>query len=109
MNPKSPADELATIRAEINRLKAREGELRAAYLTQPDLPRQGRWHQVELITHTTRVFDPRLLPVEVRNDPRFQRERVTRTLRTIPPLPPYPGKPTASPRSRSLFGHSLVH
>lgn len=109
MHSKSPADELAAIRAEIHRLKAREAELRAAYLTQPDLPRNGRWHRVELVTQTARVFDARLLPPEVRNDPQFMRERVTRTLRTIPALPPFPTKPTTPQRPRSLFGHELVH
>lgn len=77
----SPADELSDIRAEIQRLKRREAELRAAYLTRPDMPKVGRWFKVELVTQRARIFDPRLLPDAIRHDPAYNRERVTRTLR----------------------------
>jgi len=82
MNLKSPADELAEIRAEIWRLKRREAELRAAYLTRTDMPKVGRWFKVELITQRARVFDPRLLPETIRNDPAYCRDRVTRVLKS---------------------------
>lgn len=82
MFTQSPADELAEIRAEIARLRAREGELRAAYLSNAAMPRIGRWHKVDLVTHRQRIFEPRLLPEEIRLDPAFTREKVTRVLRS---------------------------
>ncbi|MBC7144679.1 MAG: hypothetical protein H5U24_04655 [Thioclava marina] len=81
---RSPADELAHIRAEIARLKRREAQLREAYLTQPGMPRLGRWTKVEIVTHSRQIFEPRLLPEDIRLDPAFQREKVTRLLRTMP-------------------------
>ncbi|KEO51202.1 hypothetical protein [Thioclava pacifica] len=84
LDHRSPADELAHIRAEIARLKRREAQLREAYLTQPDMPRLGRWTKVEIVTHSCQVFEPRLLPEDIRLDPAFQREKVTRLLRTTP-------------------------
>ncbi|OCX60924.1 hypothetical protein BFP70_15735 [Thioclava sp. SK-1] len=77
---KSPADELAEIRAEIQRLKAREAELREAWLTDADMPKIGRWNKVELVTHRQNIFDPRLLPDDIRHNPAYTREKVTRTL-----------------------------
>lgn len=82
MHHLNPADELAHIRAEMKRLKSREAELRAAFLTDPEMPRIGRWHKVDLLTERRTVFEPRLLPADIRNDPRFLRDRVTRVLRT---------------------------
>jgi len=114
MHLKSPADELAEIRAEIARLRAREGELRAAYLGSPAMPKIGRWHKVELKTLRHRIFDPRLLPEEIRLDPAFTREKVVRVLRTtrmplraveedVPEAVP----PRAPPRSRLFAGLQL--
>ena len=82
MTPTNPADELAEIRAEIARLKQREAELRMAYFATPDLPKIGRMHKVELVTRRRIVFEARLLPAEIRNDPTYIRERVMRVLRT---------------------------
>ncbi len=82
--PRTPADELAQIRAQIAQLKRREAELREAYLTQPDMPCLGRWTKVEIVTSRRQVLEPRLLPPEIRSDPAFQREKVTRTLQTRP-------------------------
>lgn len=79
---KSPADELAEIRAEIWRLKRREAELRAAYLTRADMPTVGRLFKVELVTQRERVFDPRLLPDAIRHDPAYSRDRVKRVLKS---------------------------
>lgn len=114
MHLKSPADELADIRAEIARLRAREGELRAAYLGSPEMPKIGRWHKVELKTLRHRVFDPRLLPEEIRLDPAFTREKVVRVLRTMRmPLravaedQPEAVPPRAPPRSRLFAGLQL--
>lgn len=77
-----PADELVAIRTEIARLRRREAELRAAFLTRPDLPTVGRWHKVEVVTQRSQVFDPRLLPDEIRLDPGYTREKVSRVLRS---------------------------
>lgn len=82
MFTQSPADELAELRAEIARLRAREGALREAYLRDAALPRIGRWHKVELVTQRQRVFEPRLLPEAIRLDPTYSREKVKRVLRT---------------------------
>lgn len=116
MFAQSPADELAEIRAEIARLRAREGELRAAYLSNAALPRVGRWHRVDLLTHRQRIFEPRLLPEDIRLDPAFTREKVTRVLRASRRLdlaPPeagadaQPARP-ATPRKR-LFATFTAH
>ncbi|OWY09990.1 MULTISPECIES: hypothetical protein [Thioclava] len=86
-DPRAPADELAQIRAQIARLRRREAELREAYLTRPDMPCLGRWTKVEIVTSRRKVFEPRLLPPEIRNDTAFQREKVTRRLQTSPHEP----------------------
>lgn len=112
MHPKSPADELAEIQCQIQRLKAREAQLRSAFLSRPDLPRIGRWHRVELVLQSARVFEPRLLPAEIRNDPRYLRDRVTRILRTHSTgaaTMPFRSQAAQSARNRSLFGHEPVH
>lgn len=118
LHPLSPADELADIRAEIARLKRREAVLRMAYMTDAAMPRRGRWHKVELVTQRRTVFEPRLLPPEIRNDPAYQRERVMRVLRpsrlaanaAFPPLEPAPD-PLAGlrpkPRRRLLTNPAL--
>lgn len=81
MHLTSPADELVAIRAEIARLRRREAELRAAFLTRPEVPKIGRWHKIEVVTQRHRVFDPRLLPDEIRLDPGYTREKIARVLR----------------------------
>ncbi|MEZ5685937.1 MAG: hypothetical protein R3D78_08590 [Paracoccaceae bacterium] len=113
----SPADELAEIRTELARLKRREAELRMAYLTDVAMPRVGRWHKVELVTQRRTVFEPRLLPADIRNNPAFLRERVTRVLRSsrlptperLPELEPAPD-PLAvlRPRPRPRFLAALA-
>ena len=62
MHRLSPADELAEIRAEIARLKAREAMLRTIFLRQPDAQRQGRWARVEVVETCQKRFNPALLP-----------------------------------------------
>lgn len=113
MHLKPLADELADIRAEIARLKRREAELRAAYLTQPELPRAGRRHRVELVTQHARIFDPRLLPAELRSDPAFQRDKITRVLRTVAIEPGEAEVPEPHQfdfaRPRSLFRFAAMH
>jgi hypothetical protein len=91
------ADELAEVRAEIARLRLRERQLRAILLQAPLADRQGRWTKVE-VTRTPRdVFDPALLPDEVRQDPRYQRPKLEEAVHCLPlPGPvrqPRPGWP----------------
>ncbi|EEW26545.1 hypothetical protein [Rhodobacter ferrooxidans] len=96
MHKLSPADELAEIRAEISRLKAREAVLRTIFLNSPDEALIGRWSRIEVGTTRARVFDAKLLPQEIRDDPRYWRERVTQTVfcRPLAPAPtPRPGWP----------------
>jgi hypothetical protein len=78
----SPADELADIRAEIARLKAREAILRATILAAP--PQPGRWHRVEVKEMRARVFDASLLPVQIRENPAYWRERVSQVVKCLP-------------------------
>ena len=69
------ADELTEIRAEIARLKLREAHLRRLALTAPDQALTGRWNRVEVAVRTTRVFDPALLPDDIRKNPNYSREK----------------------------------
>jgi hypothetical protein len=82
MHKLSPADELAEVRAEIAKLKAREATLRHLILSQQ--PAAGRWHRVEITEHRARVFDARLLPPQIRDNPAYWRERVTQVVKCLP-------------------------
>ena len=113
MQLKPPADELAEIRAEIARLRAREGELREILLRDAAVPKIGRFHKVDLVTNRQRIFDPRLLPEEIRLDPAYTREKVTRVLRASRKpaaapgaVPDQPGTPPQdAPRPRLFASH----
>ena len=92
----SPADELADIRAEITRLRAREAALRQGFLKDPYASTIGRWFRVEVLEHCHQVFDPDLLPAEIRNDRRYMRTKLVQSVRSLPmaPLPVHrPGWP----------------
>lgn len=78
----SPADELADIRAEIAKLKAREAILRTAIIAMPPPP--GRWHRVEIMEMRARVFDASLLPAQIRDNPAYWRERVSHVVKCLP-------------------------
>lgn len=110
MQPNPPADELAEIRAEIARLRAREGALREVLLRDAAMPKIGRFHKVDLVTRRQRVFDPRLLPEEIRLDPAYTREKVTRVLRASRKGPAQPSDgadqpaPCAALRARLFAG-----
>ncbi len=84
MQSMSFADELAEIRGEIARLKAREAALRAHFLRHPDQGAQGRWARVEVVENRSPRFNPLLLPDTIRNDPRFFEEKVVQTVRCLP-------------------------
>jgi hypothetical protein len=83
MHRLGPADELAEIRAEIARLKLREAALRAGFLADPGKGMIGRWNRVEVVQTTARIFDHRLLPAAIRDDPRYSRDRVTQSVRCL--------------------------
>ncbi len=86
-----PADELAIIRAEIKDLRHREAQLRAVFLENDSGETQlGSWHDVEIVTHQSRVFDPAALPDHIRNDPKHWRMLETRTVRICEPQMPKP-------------------
>ncbi|GAB4258767.1 MAG: hypothetical protein Kow0013_00880 [Pararhodobacter sp.] len=99
MHAIAPADELARIRAEIARLRDREQELRKRLLAAPEAARDGDWTRIKVSERVIRLFDHRLLPDAVRNDPRYWRERVVTELRCVPmPLrSPTPWVPPARP------------
>ena len=84
MHSLSPADELAEVRAEIARLKAREAQLRAFFLTAPLTARSGRWSRVEVEETHTRRFNPALLPEPIRQDAQFSELRLVQTVRCLP-------------------------
>ena len=84
MHKLHPADELADIRAEIARLKAREAALRQLLLQRPDLAAQGRWTRVELITQRQNRLVATLLPPAILTDPQYRRERSVQILRCLP-------------------------
>jgi hypothetical protein len=76
------ADELADIRAEIARLKLKEAALRTAILAAP--PQAGRWHRIEVVEQKSRVFDARLLPPQIRDNPAYWRDRITQVVKCLP-------------------------
>ncbi|NDW52890.1 hypothetical protein [Aliiroseovarius sp. PrR006] len=81
--PLHPTDELAQIRAELKHLRQREGELRRFF--REDAQEQdcgGAAHDVSVIAHKKRVFDPSKLPQSIRTNPRFSRSEL-RTLISI--------------------------
>ena len=96
MHRPSPADELAEIRREIARLKAREARLRAAFLKDPDHGAVGRWSRVEVEFCPQSRFDSRLLPAAILSDPAYRRETLVPVVRCLPVQPaaaPRPGWP----------------
>jgi hypothetical protein len=82
MHKMSPVDELAETRAEIARLKLREAALRQAVLA--GVAVAGRWYRAEVRDARARVFDPALLPPQVRDNPAYWRERITRVVKCVP-------------------------
>ncbi len=71
MTMQSLADELADVRADLLRLRLREAQLRAALIAAPAAQRCGRWNEVEVTTRKRLVFNPYLLPAEVRQNPMY--------------------------------------
>ncbi len=104
MNRLFPADELAEIRSEIARLRAREAHLRAIFLKDPDQGAIGRWSRVEVeLTHQQR-FDSRLLPAAILSDPAYRRETLVQVVRCLP-LPAAPSPRPGWPIRREVVLH----
>lgn len=96
MTGTSLADELAETRAEIRRLRRREATLRQALIAATAAQRLGRWHEAEISLSRRLVFNPWLLPAELRQDSRYWEDRASHlvTLRPVQPHPkPRPGWP----------------
>lgn len=107
MHSLSPADELADLRADIARLKLLEAALRAKILASPDTTAIGRWHRIEVVETKARVFDSKLLPAAIRDDPRFYRDRVTQVVRCLAVEAQRPGWPIQ--RTSRLVQGQAVH
>ena len=91
-----PADELHEIRSEIAKLQAREKTLVQAFLRDPVAGTMGRFVKVEVIEAQKTVFDPTLLPDNLRQNPNFYREITQQNVQTLPlpsALSPRPGWP----------------
>lgn len=71
----NPADELASLRAEIARLRARERALCDALAVAPPDARTGQWVRADVAMRSIRLFDHRLLPPEIRENPLYWCER----------------------------------
>ncbi len=101
----SPADELAEIRADIARLNAREAVLHDAFLTDPKKGAVGRWSQVEVVQASARIFDTRLLPEAIRDDPRYWRDLVTMVVRCreVRPTAARPGWPIRAVQAQAAL------
>ncbi|PWE31043.1 hypothetical protein [Pararhodobacter marinus] len=99
MRISAEVDELAMVRSRIARLREREAELSARLIAGDAAMRQGRWTVAHLREDCIRVFDHRLLPLDLQADAHYWRERtkivVELSLRDGPraPLPGAGGGP----------------
>ena len=84
MHVMSLVDELAELRLELARARAREAELREALLAGPPALRTGRWHRAEIATQSRRLFDKALLPEVIRACPDYWREQRSQIVRILP-------------------------
>lgn len=100
------ADELADVRAEIQRLRRRELELRQALVALPAAERLGRWTEAEVTLRRRRVFNPWLLPADVRQDPRYWEDRPSHLV-TLRPLSVQPKSRPGWPIRREGAGVAL--
>jgi hypothetical protein len=80
----APADELAEIRSEIERLRSKEAAMEQAILHDPALSLNGRWHRLQIEEQRQAVFDVTLLPASIRSDPRFCREKLVQRVTCLP-------------------------
>lgn len=96
MPRQSPADDLAETLADLARLRLRAARLRALIAGNPDLGATGRFARAEVRFRQDKVFDPALLPPDIRNDPRYLRAHDHWTVHctAVPRTPdPRPGWP----------------
>lgn len=84
MTRKSLVDELAELRAEIVRLKARAERIETTLILNPDLRVGGTWHLAELSETRQRLLDIQRLPVEIHRNPELWREMIQRSISLIP-------------------------
>lgn len=104
MQPMCPADELAMIRAQLTGLRTREQELRQVLMNAPEEGRDGRYSRADVVTRTLRVFDHRLLPQNLREDPIFWREREVVEVRCLPIQARGPARWDVPPPNRAARG-----
>ncbi|MGC8202836.1 hypothetical protein ACP2AV_09055 [Aliiroseovarius sp. PTFE2010] len=82
---RSPADELARIRARIAELRAREAALKAAFIEGNETGRfEGFAHDVVVQRTEQEVFDITRLPGEILENPLYYRTRFVTEVRTEP-------------------------
>ncbi|EBA07465.1 hypothetical protein [Sagittula stellata] len=77
-----PVDELAHLRAEMQRLNAREVELRAKVLS-GHAPAVGNGHRVEIVRHRRPACLKDSLPEHVLNDPWYKETRETEVVKVV--------------------------
>jgi hypothetical protein len=86
------SDELAMVRARIAVLRSREAALCSELEEGDALLRLGQWTQAEVEERRFRLFDHRLLPLEVQSDPSYwvdrRRREVVCRLRDGARVPP---------------------
>ncbi|MBN8291768.1 hypothetical protein JI664_07315 [Rhodobacter sp. NTK016B] len=75
MRISAEVDELAMVRSRIARLRAREAELCATLIAGDAAARRGRWTIAHLREIRVRVFDHRLLPLDLQADGTFWQEQ----------------------------------
>ena len=90
-----PADELAEVRAELDRLHLREARLIAALLRAEPAQRIGRFSRAEVAQSRRLTFEPARLPADLRKNPDLWREDICNTveitnLATPQPRPGWP-------------------
>ena len=79
-----PVEELASLRVEMRRLKAREDALREMFLTPgADTRFEGRDHVVEVVAQSRRIFDRHRLPEAILQDERFYAVATSRHVRLM--------------------------
>lgn len=82
---RSPADDLARVRARMAELRAHEAALRAAFLENNDTGRfQGFGCDVIVERSEYEVFDITRLPDHILTDPAYYRTRYVTELRVVP-------------------------
>ena len=101
MQSMAPADELAMVRTQIAHLKTRERALRDALICASAAARIGRWSIAEVVERQIRLFDHRLLPQPLRDDPAYWTTRAHTEVNCRPlGIRPPPGHPLGSGHGR---------